>query len=822
LASFATGILAPTFTSVKAAQVNSVHSVHSASPICGLTLAQWTFDQASISTTNPAPSTANVTAAASENGVGSVGFTSTGSHSGKAWSGSGWSTTSTPNTTYFEFDVDSTNYSSLSMSFYASRSNTGPTKVSVQYSADGTTFTSINTYSIPVVASGNTTSQTNIDLSSITSLNDNANAKFRIYGINSTGGTLRIDDVTFTGCSMPVVIDNITPNPTNSGATITWHAWKNGAYEVRLGGTNCADGTVIDSGSYSTSPNKITSSINATNLVVDQSYALFVCVTASSITDFAFSSITKDTTSPSVVISLASSQANTTTTLPINFTVAFSEPINVSTFTTADITQNGTATGITWSIIDSGDHTNFTLSAAAVPSSGTVTPSIDTGKVTDLAGNPNVASNTDAQVTFTLPPQPTPCPISYHSLLINEVGWMGTEASSSDEWVELYNPTACDIVLTGWTLDGANSDSDSGNFSLDLTGITIPSGGYFVIASNNNVFNAATKPALFKAYSDLVLLNHYQSLALSRPNSYFPVDTANYDGNQNWPAGTASPNYASMERYHQLDDGPAAWVTFAGPLGTSTTNVKDRSGNYIHGTPGKPNWANTVTLTPSPIPTSTPKPRAPTPKPPTPFAHMVINEFVPRPGFDWNNDDVVDTNDEFIEIENLGPVSVNLSGWKLSDINNQTFSLPGQTLNSGQRAVFYGSTTHIVLFDSGDTIRLINARGIIVDAQSYDVAKYPDQSWCRFPDGSWYWQSDCVPTPGNENSLTGVIPSPPPPKPDQSLPCLLPDNAPTEFILAECNAYGQNIWNRGYWDHAGGQNEFILPDPFSKDNIIIQ
>lgn len=38
------------------------------------------------------------------------------------------------------------------------------------------------------------------------------------------------------------------------------------------------------------------------------------------------------------------------------------------------------------------------------------------------------------------------------SVVINEIAWMGTEVSASDEWMELYNNTNKDIDLTGWGL----------------------------------------------------------------------------------------------------------------------------------------------------------------------------------------------------------------------------------------------------------------------------------------------------------------------------------------------------------------------------------
>lgn len=100
-----------------------------------------------------------------------------------------------------------------------------------------------------------------------------------------------------------------------------------------------------------------------------------------------------DLTAPTVTINRATSQAEHTGTLPVNFTVVFSEPINATTFTTSDITQNGTATGITWTITDSGDNTTFTLAATAISGIvGSLQPSLNAARITDYAGFANNAS----------------------------------------------------------------------------------------------------------------------------------------------------------------------------------------------------------------------------------------------------------------------------------------------------------------------------------------------------------------------------------------------------------------------------------------------
>lgn len=430
-------------------------------------------------------------------------------------------------------------------------------------------------------------------------------------------------------------------------------------------------------------------------------------------------------------------------------------------------------------------------------------------------------STSTPTATFTSTPTitSTPCPpISHHSLIINEVGWMGTKYSYLDEWIELYNPTACTINLSGWVLQSSDSTP---NITF-TTSDSIAARGYFLIAQNGFVFQNVT---IDKISNDLTLNNSGETLYLFGLSGGSPIDTANYnyDYIHPWPAGIASSSntnlaYSSMERYGQLDDSRGAWITYAGP----TTTFKDHGGNFVHGTPRSANWASTVTITPSPKPT---KYKSPTPRPPTPFAHVVINEFLPRAGFDWNNDGEVNIYDEFIEIENLGPINVNLQGWKLDNPESpgsSPFMLPAKTLKPGERAIYYGSQTHILLLDSGGLVRLTNTRGVIVDARSYSAVKYPDQPHCRIPDGEGYWRFPCFPTPGMENTLTGVLPSAPPAHANQPPVCLFADTTPEEFQQAECNPFGADMWNRKYWDDQAGENEFVVPDVLSKWRTIVE
>ena len=61
----------------------------------------------------------------------------------------------------------------------------------------------------------------------------------------------------------------------------------------------------------------------------------------------------------------------------------------------------------------------------------------------------------------------------FANVVINEVAWMGTATSASDEWIELFSDT--NQNLSGWSLS-----TEDGGINLHLKGTTT-AGGYFLI-----------------------------------------------------------------------------------------------------------------------------------------------------------------------------------------------------------------------------------------------------------------------------------------------------------------------------------------------------
>ncbi len=465
------------------------------------------------------------------------------------------------------------------------------------------------------------------------------------------------------------------------------------------------------------------------------------------------------------------------------------------------------------------DSPNFSLCGNAPPTA---------------TGTPIPTATGIATVTRT-PAGPGPTAIPLLTLLINEVAWAGTSASTEDEWIELYNPGSVDIDLKDYILE---TDSDSVIISWDVTDAdhVIEKNTYYLIEKGTDDYPVSDIP-YDKAFSGN-LSNNGEILRLTNNSTGQLVDIANSDGGA-WPAGS-STTFRSMERYSTegtRQDGTAAWVTNTGvvkngldagkPNGctTSCTTLPQA----INGTPRQANWASIVKVTPS----RTPPPTVPTKKPtpfrsPTPVVVIVgrpiINEFLARPGFDWNQDGKINVFDEFIEIKNAGAVAISLSGFRLDDeagLGSEPFTLSNIILQPGERIVYYGLETNILLSDGGDTVRLLHPNGEVYDSYTYPVAKNEDQSICRMPDsksnefGFGEWKTDCIPTPNIANTREGKVPSAPGETFEPAV-CDLPDTLPADFLFAECRGYGANIWSTFYWDQPGWQGELYIPENMSK------
>jgi len=158
------------------------------------------------------------------------------------------------------------------------------------------------------------------------------------------------------------------------------------------------------------------------------------------------------------------------------------------------------------------------------------------------------------------------------SVVINEIAWMGSADSASDEWIELYNTTSSDIDLTGWTI----KDDDSTTYSI--TGGIISANGYFLIEDNEDATNIVADAVI-----PISLGNNGDSLSLI-DSTMQTIDTVNASSGS-WYAGDNTTK-ATMER---IDPTGSSEDTSNWANATSGNGSVGRTSSDILGTPKSQN-----------------------------------------------------------------------------------------------------------------------------------------------------------------------------------------------------------------------------------------
>lgn len=161
------------------------------------------------------------------------------------------------------------------------------------------------------------------------------------------------------------------------------------------------------------------------------------------------------------------------------------------------------------------------------------------------------------------------------AVLINEVAWAGTNASSADEYFELKGPPGLD--LTSWRLEAVD-----GSPAISLTGVISTTGFYLLERSDENTVASLPASQLYTGS----LEDGGEQLRL-KDGTGSVVDEL--DAGSGWPAGDTSPQRAAMERFGD---------EFLTNDCSNTSGALDAGGNVICGTPGaanlEPQPVNTV------------------------------------------------------------------------------------------------------------------------------------------------------------------------------------------------------------------------------------
>ena len=142
----------------------------------------------------------------------------------------------------------------------------------------------------------------------------------------------------------------------------------------------------------------------------------------------------------------------------------------------------------------------------------------------------------------------------YAKVVINEIAWMGTERSATDEWIELYSDSA--ESLKGWTLV-----TEDGGMKINLKGTTTPgsdggvgTGGYYLIERTDDNAVQNIKADLIAPFGK-GLSNDGEILILKDANGNH-IDKV--DGSNAWTIGG---DIASKKTLQRNTSSPTGWIT---------------------------------------------------------------------------------------------------------------------------------------------------------------------------------------------------------------------------------------------------------------------
>src|SRR3989344_4252709 len=123
------------------------------------------------------------------------------------------------------------------------------------------------------------------------------------------------------------------------------------------------------------------------------------------------------------------------------------------------------------------------------------------------------------------------------TLRINEIAWMGTVASSNDEWIELYNLSDAEVDLADWKITAAD-----GSPEIVLSG-TVAAGGYFLLerSDDDTVLTIAADQIYTGALGNT---GEHLTLLDAAGTVIDEIATA-----ESWPAGDNTTKQ-TMERLH--------------------------------------------------------------------------------------------------------------------------------------------------------------------------------------------------------------------------------------------------------------------------------
>jgi hypothetical protein len=310
---------------------------------------------------------------------------------------------------------------------------------------------------------------------------------------------------------------------------------------------------------------------------------------------------------------------------------------------------------------------------------------------------------------------PTTTIASNSDIVISELS-MGSSASATEEFVELYNNSENVINIANWSIYYRSSTGTT--YSKKVTFPTTAN-----IQPHSFLLVSTSSP------NDLVLISGMSQtggVVELRDDKSNIVDRVGY-GNTNLSNGKPAIAPQSGESiYRQYDEPNKAMIN-------TSDNLSDF---YI-----------TSSMSPGAIPVVEIEEFSDS----ISYPSIFINEIYPNP-----NPEQSESADEFIELYNPNNILVDLNGWLIKDSSGKTFIIKNKSIDPMGYLSFYSSETGISLNNTGDIVDLYTPNSDLKDqTQDYGDAK-EGLSW-GLVNGAWAWNNTSTPGTTNSDSYVEII-----------------------------------------------------------------
>ena len=339
-------------------------------------------------------------------------------------------------------------------------------------------------------------------------------------------------------------------------------------------------------------------------------------------------------------------------------------------------------------------------------------------------------------------------------LVISEVQVSGATGFSTDEFIELYNPTDTPVDVATWSLVKRTAAGAPYPLVTSFESAVVPAHGYFLIAHPTGYTGAVVPDARYDTTNSLAADNsvelvvsdgivdlvgwgsatHVESAPAPTPGSAKSIErkaraTAT---SESMAEGGEDMFRGNGEDANQNDHD---WVSRSTPEPQATSSELE----FITAAPPQPVAANPAPSSSSPVPElSTPPTVVVAPSP----HHVVLTEVLPDPTGP-------DSEAEFVELQNTGDAVVDLSGWKLNDSSKAGYTFRSGSIPPGAWLTVRRGESGIALNNTGgETVTLTAPDGVITSTVAWKGAAPENQSYALIQ-GAWQWTRQL--TPGKEN-----------------------------------------------------------------------